>query len=260
VLRNEVFLPKSHNISLAWVEVFEALMARGVEELGPVIVSISDFDADANPREIGSIRRRVDKELETLTGRSVDDVASTIFPSSLWNPDLNDDGKALFARFEKIWPRLQARSRLNAKGSYFQRLTAYVGRDGKPINQLTYVVQAYKDGLRRRSAFQATIFDPNEDHTDQPYQGFPCLQQVAFSPKGKNLTVTGYYVLQYAVDRAYGNYLGLCRLGKFMARQMNLDLERVICISSVLTLGKDKKTLRDLERDIPSLAKEPLTV
>jgi N-glycosylase/DNA lyase len=82
------------------------------------------------------------------------------------------------------------------------------------------------------------------------------LQQLSFAPSGKELTVTGYYMLQYAVDRAYGNYLGLCRLGRFMAQQMDLRLKRVICISSVLTLGKAKQHLQGLAKDVRALSKE----
>lgn len=253
---SEVFIPASENLSLAWAEVFAALMGRGTAELGPVVVMISDFDDAGNPNEIKQIRERVDKELDRLTGRSVDDVATTIFPASLWNPNLNDGGKSLFARFEKIWPRLQERTALNSKGSYFQRLTAYNGPNGKTINQLENVIETYKDGLRRRSAFQASIYDPAQDHTKEPYQKFPCLQQLSFAPSGKELTVTGYYMLQYAVDRAYGNYLGLCRLGRFMAQQMDLRLKRVICISSVLTLGKAKQDLQGLAKDVLALSKE----
>ncbi|HEY2922927.1 MAG TPA: thymidylate synthase [Candidatus Binatia bacterium] len=256
MLSSDVFVPTSGNLSLAWAEVFAVLMERGTAEVGPAVVTVSDFDENGNPNEVLGIRERVDKELELLTGRSVDDVATTIFPISLWNPNLKDDGKALFARFAKIWPRLQERSRLNAKGSYFQRLTAYNGPNGKTINQLENVIETYKDGLRRRSAFQASIYDPGQDHTDQPYQGFPCLQQLSFAPSGKDLTVTGYYMLQYAVDRAYGNYLGLCRLGRFMAQQMNLRLRRVVCISSVLMLGKKKQDLQDLAKDVRALTKE----
>jgi thymidylate synthase len=255
-MHNNMFIPKSTNISIAWLEVFDALMNKGDGELGPIIVTISEFDDDKNPIEVKAVRERLDKELQALTGRTVDDVASTIFPSSLWNAELKDDGKGLFDRFEKIWPRLQARTKLNAKGSYFQRLTAYPGRDGKPINQLTAIIDAYKSGVRRRSAFQACVFDPSVDPTDQPYQGFPCLQHVAFCPKRGSLSITGYYVLQYAVDRGYGNYLGLCRLGRFMAKQMGLELGQVICISSILTLGKEKRELRELERDLASVAKE----
>jgi len=39
--------------------------------------------------------------------------------------------------------------------------------------------------------------------------------------------------MQYLFERAYGNYLGLKRLGEFMAHEMSLRLERVICIAAV---------------------------
>jgi thymidylate synthase len=255
-LRNSVYVPNSQNLSLAWCEVFDALMQRGVQELGPVVVSIREFDEQSKPIELLGVRQRLDKELEVLTGRSVDDVASTLFPESLWNPALSDGGKDLYRRFRAIWPRLQQRSRLNANGSYFQRLIDYRESEKKTVNQLDEIVRTYKGGLKRRSAFQASIYDPASDHTDQPYQGFPCLQQLSFAPSKNSLTVTGYYMLQYAVDRAYGNYLGLCRIGRFMAAQMGLHLERVVCISSVLTLGKEKQHLLALAKDVSAASKE----
>ncbi len=39
--------------------------------------------------------------------------------------------------------------------------------------------------------------------------------------------------MQYLFERAYGNYLGLKRLGDFMAHEMSLTLERVVCIAAV---------------------------
>jgi hypothetical protein len=35
------------------------------------------------------------------------------------------------------------------------------------------------------------------------------------------------------IKRAYGNYLGLARLGHFMAVEMGLRLERMTCIAAV---------------------------
>jgi len=63
------------------------------------------------------------------------------------------------------------------------------------------------------------------------------LQQVAFTTTDEGLGVTGFYALQYHVTKAYGNYLGLCWLGRFMAQQMNLKLVQVTCIASIVTLG-----------------------
>jgi hypothetical protein len=42
--------------------------------------------------------------------------------------------------------------------------------------------------------------------------------------------------MQYLFERAYGNYLGLVRLGRFMAHEMGLQLERVVCMAAVAKL------------------------
>jgi hypothetical protein len=39
--------------------------------------------------------------------------------------------------------------------------------------------------------------------------------------------------MQYMFRRAYGNYLGLVRLGRFMAHEMGFHCDRVICVASV---------------------------
>ncbi len=55
------------------------------------------------------------------------------------------------------------------------------------------------------------------------------------------------YVTQYMFQRAYGNYLGLSRLGRFMAHEMGLRLDRIICIATPAVIGsKPKKKLKPL--------------
>ena len=72
-------------------------------------------------------------------------------------------------------------------------------------------------------------------------------------PIGKNgLGITGYYGRQYILERAYGNYLGLARLGSFMTYEMGLQLVRITCIAGVASLGslptgKKKSDLKSLE-------------
>ena len=98
---------------------------------------------------------------------------------------------------------------------------------------------------------QAGLFDPHKDHTHQPMRGFPCLQQVSFARCGNTgLSITGYYATQYVVERAYGNYLGLCRLGRFMAHEMGLRFERMVCIATPLILYRTKKSVKGLEERI----------
>jgi hypothetical protein len=45
--------------------------------------------------------------------------------------------------------------------------------------------------------------------------------------------VTGLYATQTLFERAYGNYIGLCDLGRFFAHQWGLQLIRVTCVASV---------------------------
>jgi hypothetical protein len=96
---------------------------------------------------------------------------------------------------------------------------------------------------------QAACFDPLKDHTGQSVRGFPCLQQVSFAhDQNDGLAVNAYYPTQYVFDRGYGNYLGLCHLGHFMAHELGLQLLRVNCYIGRPELGNaTKSSLRALE-------------
>lgn len=154
-----------------------------------------------------------------------------------------------------------ARCRANNKGVYFRRLTAYTPLDQPksrpPINQLEHIIETYKSGNHRHSALQASIFDPTRDHTNSRQRGFPCLQQVAFGVSDDTLEVTGFYALQHHVPKAYGNYLGLCWLGRFMAKQMALRLAQITCIASSLKLGDgySKTALTPLKNALEQMVK-----
>ena len=45
------FSPNSRNLSTAWAEVFLKLMGHGVNELTPVVLTVSDLDARGVPNE-----------------------------------------------------------------------------------------------------------------------------------------------------------------------------------------------------------------
>jgi thymidylate synthase len=256
-MRSEPFLPKSKNLSVAWAEVFLKLMDSGVDRLTPAIVTVSDLDDHGVPHENSVIRNRLDQELGVRGCYSCHTVANTIFPESLWNPVADNNAKTLFERYDRIWPRVK-RYRQNTLGVYFRRLTAFPpkerGRPGEAINQLQHIIDTYNRGNHRVSALQASIFDPTQDHTHRRQQGFPCLQQVAFVPvDGTGLCVTGFYATQYIFERAYGNYLGLCRLGRFMAAQMGLSFIQMTCVAAVARRsdpGTSKGSLQPLASDL----------
>ena len=260
---SKLYTTRNTQLSYAWGEVFLELLKPGITKLSPAVVTVSAFDAKHLPIEDARVRDALDGFLAgKQTCRTV---ASTIFPNSLWRPSAPNDAQDLYDRYETVWPRIK-RCRLNANGVYFRRLTAYgpkiEGCNVLPVNQLKHVIETYVGGIHRHSALQASILDPTRDHSHAPRRGFPCLQQVAFAAVGGELEVTGFYALQHHVTKAYGNYLGLCWLGRFMAQQMDLRLVGVTCVASMLTLGEfGKGELSGLkalvEEQLPSDQEQP---
>ena len=240
------------NLSVAWAKALFSVVDKG--EISPLTVVIRDF-SDGEPREVVPIRRLLDCTLGAeAKSHSCNEVANTIFPKSLWNPKA--DRHQLYDRYRRIIPRV-LRYRLNRYGVYFHRLIGYDHDDTykNGINQLEHIIQTWYRGNHRKSALQAAIFDPRKDHTNQRMRGFPCLQQVAFAPQGVDgLMVTGLYATQYIFERAYGNYLGLCRLGQFMAHEMGKQLTQVNCVASSAQAGKRTKSfLNKLVGDVEEI-------
>ncbi len=238
------------NLSLAWAKAFLKVLNSGQSQVSPLIVKISDFPNQTIPED-PEIRRSLDDSLVRMQLQSVNRVANTIFPHSLWNPDLARG--VLFDRYKRIWPRIKI-DRLNRYGVYFHRLIAF--EDGESeVNQLEHIITTWNSHNHRHSALQAALFDPRKDHSRSRLRGFPCLQQVAFSPIGANgrggLAVLGFYATQYIFEKAYGNYVGLFRLGHFMAKEMNLRLTEMTCIASYAKSGNTPQTaLHDLRADL----------
>src|SRR3989344_3527466 len=241
-MSNRLFIPKSNNLSIAWAQAFLAVMEHGTTELAPLVISVTDFTDSGVANENDAVRKRLDQELEKSGDYPCHSVANTIFPESMWNPFSKNNAVELFKRYERNWPGIK-HYRDNRRGVYFRRLTAFQpkntdGTNGQKVNQLQYIFDTFKACNHRRSALQASVLDPTRDSTNSRIQGFPCLQQVGFAAVGNGgLCVTGFYPLQYMFKKAYGNYLGLCRLGRFMAAQMGLSLVQMNCIVANANLG-----------------------
>jgi len=238
------------NLSVAWARAF--LATADNPELSPLTVTVTGFE-NGRPVENDRIRTALDQSLKSHDLPSCETVAGTIFPSSLWNPQR--DRNALFNRYRSILPAIR-RCKNNHNGIYFERLIDYKPKgddEGEGINQLDYIIGTYRAGNHRRSALQASVFNPACDATNQRQRGFPCLQQVGFTPNAReqSMAVSGYYPMEYIYVRGYGNYLGLCRLGQFVAHELGFEMTKMTCFVGVGKLGKvTKKSLRDLVQDI----------
>jgi len=217
------------NLSVAWAKALRHVVKNG-SEVAPLIVSVTGFDQDGSVAEDERIRTTLERLLSSAKHQPIETVASTIFPVSLWNPSA---GRAqLFSRYERIRSRVRSASRENQHGVYFERMIA--GGPSSEPNQLEFIISCFlkRSGVRR-SVLQVATFNPTEDHSAAAMRGFPCLQHVTFAPTSNGLNINAFYATQYMVERAYGNYLGLCRLGQFVAHELGLPLRRFTCFTGL---------------------------
>jgi hypothetical protein len=231
------------NISLAWKKAFKHVNSSP-QKRSSLLIIINNLDNETIEEDV-ELRELIDQILLRHNKFLINTVANTIFPQSLWNK--NKDRKVLFDRYLKCWPRIE-RCKSNRKGTYFSRFINYP--DGvNNGNQLDYIIDKWFETRFRRSALQLNVFDPRGDHINTPYLLFPCLDHVVFKPigaKGRDgLTLTALYATQSILEKAYGNWLGLIRLGQFVAYELSnainehIQLKQIVCIANNAILRSD---------------------
>lgn len=250
---------ESPNLSVAWGRAFLASIARGTRRIEPLIVSVTAFAHDGRPLEDLRVSEALDISLKAAGATaSIRTVANTIFPDRWWRP--GTPREKLFERYHSVLSRLH-RCPPNRHGLYFERLISFNGPDPARSNQLKFILDSYSAGRHAISSLQAAVFDPMRDLTRSARRGFPCLQHVTFAPDGPagTLTVTGFYASQYVFEKAYGNYLGLCLLGRFMAAEMGLRLVKMNCIAAQARMSGEvsKESLEGLGETVAT-ALQPL--
>lgn len=223
------------NLSNAWCKVLDRIIKHPGIEITPLIISLTGFDESMIAREALDLHLRNDHL------GSIQTVSETIFPNSLYQ-FYDYDRTVLYREYIKNLPRIKNIDKNNRRGTYFERLIAYQGKD-KNINQLEIIISSFKGkNVKRRSKLQASIFDPDKDHTNGLFQGFPCLQHITvFQSSNGGLVLNSFYAIQYLYRRGYGNWLGLINLGKFLANELQVDFERFNCYVGVEKLDSLKK-------------------
>lgn len=252
---------EEHSVSAAWARAFLLTYDTPERQLAPVVVSVLG-GSDSLPVANDPLRLKLDALLALHDRPTTEQTALTIFPYRIWirrgrpNPEVF---RTLCV--ERLFPRMKARhpSR-NGHGTYFQRLMSYPDANTgtntanpQPIHQLEHVIallslqRTYK---YRESALQLAIFHPKLDHSRQRQRGFPCLQQIGIAHGSKgSFGINAFYPTQQMFDRAYGNYLGLCHLGLFIAHHTSLRFDRLNCYIGCPMRGRPpKQDLRDLAK------------
>jgi hypothetical protein len=251
---NKPWVIPSENLSYAWAELFLSIIKGSGKEISSLIISLTEFK-NGIPNEDIAIREALNDCLSAYNKEQIDTVANTIFPDTLWEL-AQYNRQVFFAKYIHNLPRIKAlEPRRNCRGLYFERLIAF-GCDFANGNQLEHIISAYTSNPSfRRAMFQASVFDPHRDHTLAPRLGFPCLQHLQFLPdnKSETLTVNAFYATQQVFEKAYGNYLGICRLSLFMAHEMRLSLDRVnfyIGVAKLDTIPKGAEEIAKLKEKV----------
>lgn len=254
------FVVQEGNLSMAWARAYVEARRRPSHEIAPLFLSFAGITGEA-VEEAAHLRQALDQCLVVNDMQRVQTVANTIFPQAIWRR-ANGDRDALYSEYLKNLPSYVAwEPGKNARGLYFARLIGYYAnhRTGDALtsvpsqlqglgNQLEFIVENCKPG-KRRSMFQATLFDPARDHTTSARLGFPCLQHISLVPdfKSGSLSLNAFYATQQVFEKAYGNLLGLARLVSFIAHESGLERASVSVLAAVEKMDRRPKpgTARD---------------
>lgn len=219
---------EDNNLSAAWLRILKCIIKNPGKEIMPLVLTLSGFEEDDRIKSVHN------SDLRNNGLDSIEIVSETIFPKSVYEFCGRDKNKLFEIYLNSILPRLKKIDSRNSNGTYFERLISF--GDFAKKNQLDIIIDSLKDNskVKRRSKLQAAIFDPIKDHKNGVFQGFPCLQHVTFyKSETGGLVLNSFYAVQYLYQRAYGNWLGLINLGKFVANETGLELERFNCFIGV---------------------------
>ncbi len=220
------------DVSTAWLAAVTRLLDESGEQCSNLAVTIGDPTADradvrAELDAFAADARRRGKDMPRI-----DRVAGTIFQTSFYRPGTADAEGHLY-ELERRIRKVVRRHPQNRRGTYFERLVAYPLADGEEFNQLHHMLgrlrSAASAGRRNGNQFELSIFHPGRD--SYPV-GFPCLSHISITLREGVLDATAVYRNQYFLDRAYGNYLGIGEVLRFLATESGFAVGELLCVAS----------------------------
>lgn len=200
------------------------------------------------------IREMADGILAEREMAAIATVANTLFPYAL--AQKTPDPEALGKRYMDLLPTLQRLDRENRRGTYFERLVNYETTTGH-LNQLAELIRRLRQELAVRAKsktgpksaryevpmeqLSATLPVSEAEHDTNPI-GFPCLTLLSFQLDDDRLHVLAHYRSHYLFQRAYGNYLAVCRLLCYACDQTGLTPGQVTIVAGYATVDQHRAT------------------
>lgn len=264
-----VLLPSAASVSEAWLLALERTADADGGRAVHVVSTVTEPGT-----EIPEIRQVLDHALDVAGAQSVDTVAETIFPASLY-PDpgltwsaglpaaeralLDAAARALFEAYADMLPLLRTVN-ANKSGTYFSRMISWPGREAGGVNQLAARIDRLRNelmsGRRTHNALDldvaADALCDEEDlrglqvyaPTDRRTRSFPCLTHVDLTLHRGRLHATAVYRHQYLIDKAYGNLLGLSWMMRFLCQQTGHELGELVVHATLADTQSRERSLK----------------
>jgi hypothetical protein len=246
------------SLSFGWLRAVEHLLDVPKGKDVNVAMGFSTIDEEPAVREVLDSfldRTAVAKPAKKVV--PVETVASTLFPESWYVPERAPEPRAHLYRLRERAARVHRRiSGPREFETYFDRLVAYPAADGGTVNQLEAQVLRLQRELRHRgpksSAYELGVSEPGDLRIQRPdgdrlMLGFPCLSHISLTLHGNAIHLTALYRNQGFLRKAYGNYVGLARVARFLAREVGVGVGEILCVASHADVELDVAGKRALE-------------
>ncbi len=250
-----------HDITSVWIRAIELLINRPDAEAFNLAVRIQKPTEESIPG-----RKIIDNFLENNVKGcqlgQIEMVAQTVFPYgflySCKNPNNPENRQDFYNEYMKNSKVIRAN---NPRGTYFQRLINWPYWDSKEtkVNQLENIIKKINNEKSSRvvyestfcspanseNSYDTTLYNPENDKNFVMRMNFPCLSHISIKPEMPNyqagkIHMTAMYRSHYFGCRAYGNYLGLGKLLKFIADSTNREVGELFCVSSLAKIETSK--------------------
>ena len=233
-------VPPQPDCVTAWREAVRIVDGARGHEAYNVVIDVADPTVNTTRTHPGVAA--VDDFL-TARDKSVETVANTIFPASLY---YRYGAPAFFNVFStKVLPKVRRSERWS--GYYFERMIDFPVPAGAPPNQLWDIIERMRnDQVRALNKFELSLFDPIRDVDNSPYGG-QCLSFMSFKivPGAmRTLTLTAMYRNHFYIEKLLGNLIGLGRLMAFVGRETGLQVGALTVISTHAEIDQPSRARR----------------
>lgn len=240
---NDPVLIQEDSFQVAWAKAVNAL-SENQWELWDLVVRIRDVSAFGE-----MYNSSYEKHAQGLGLLTPKQVAYTICPYDLAHNRSFAEMRHMY--IERFYPKLRKLPHAGW-GTYFHRMVAYPVVDSagekSVVDQLGNIIATIAKSNRVcRAAYTMEISIPGGENT-RPL-GAPCLNTLAVrqEPMGKTrlISLLAVYRNHDFLERAYGNYYGLCKLIELVARETGSKAGSLTCVSSHAFVDKMKTPLKD---------------